>query len=224
VRLEAVQRLAHLDGAGRARVLLALQRSAGNAAVQRDIVFHDKQSALTWKDFKGKVDAGSTFSASTFSGHTSLAWKARAKKSGAVWDAVAKIVPASLNLRAFIDRGKSWIRKAKKSAALLAHEQGHFDIQDVLTEKGETAIRAVAAGAEGTASDSKAKKAVAAAVADLRSTAPFTKLASTDAVITQAQHDYDEDPVKGTDHGTKPAEQAQWQADIRAGLPGYPIP
>lgn len=231
-----LQLMATLDRAGQARLFGALQQLYGNtavqrivdasrgpAAVQRDPVFHDKRAALSWKDFKGKVTPGSSFDAETFTGHTSLGWKGKAVKNGASWDAEAWVDPSSLNLRAFMDRSKSWARKAKTSADLLRHEQGHFDIQDVLVEKGEVAIKAVAAGVKASASDPKQKKALRDAVDQLKASPPFTTLSSTDSVIAQAQHDYDEDPTNGTDHGTKAAEQAQWEADIVADLPAYPI-
>lgn len=229
VPVHAVQRLASLDSASQARLLATLQRQYGNAAVQRlvaqrDQVFHDTRAALDWKDFKGRASAKSPFDAGTQSGHTSLGWKATAKRTGKVWDAEAEIDPASLNLRAFMERGKSWVRKARTSADLLRHEQGHFDIEHVLTEKGEVAIRAAAAGVKATASHRQPRKAVKAAIDQLKASAPFVKLASMETVISRAQQDYDEDPKTGTGHGTKPAEQAQWEADIKADLPGYPIP
>ncbi len=229
VPVRAVQRLTDLDSASRARLLGTLQRQYGNAAVQRlvaqrDQVFHDTRGTLDWRDFKGRASAGSSFDAATQSGHTSLGWKATAKRNGKVWDAEAEIDPASLNLRAFMDRGKSWVRKARTSVDLLRHEQGHFDIENVLTEKGEVAIRAAAAGVKATASHKQPNQAVKEAIDQLKTTAPFTKLASMEAVIRQAQHDYDEDPKTGTDHGTKPAEQGQWEAEIHADLPGYPVP
>ena len=229
VPLHTAGHLAKLDGASQARLLGKLQRHLGNAVVQRvvaqrDQVFHDTRGTLDWKDFKGRASANSGFDASTQSGHTSLGWKATATRDADGWNAEAEIDPASLNLRAFMDRGKSWVRKAKTSADLLRHEQGHFDIENVLTEKGEAAIRAAAAGVKATASHRQPSPAVKAAIEQLKTTAPFVKLASMETVIRQAQHDYDEDPKTGTDHGTKAAEQAQWEADIRADLPGYPIP
>ncbi|MGH3810936.1 MAG: hypothetical protein ACRDUV_00580 [Pseudonocardiaceae bacterium] len=228
--------VAALDRASQARLLSTLQHLYGNAAVQRivdaslgpavqrDRVYHDKRAALSWKDFKGKVTPGSPLSAETIFGSTALRLEGKAVKNGAVWDAEAWIDPSSLNLRGFMERGKSWVRKAKKSADLLRHEQGHFDIHNILVEKGEVAIKAVAAGVKGSASDPKQKKALKDAADQLTASAPFTKLSSTKSVLRQAQHDYDEDPTKGTDHGTKAAEQAQWEADIIANLPAYPIP
>ncbi|WP_018349312.1 hypothetical protein [Longispora albida] len=237
VRLDAARRLASLDAAGQARLLGALQHLYGNAAVQRvvdatpggavvqrDRVYHDAHPALAWKDFKGKVPAGVPFDAGTFSGNTGLSYKAKAKKTGATWDAEAEIVASSLDLKAYMDRSRSFVRKAKKSGDLLRHEQGHFDIQHVLTEKGETAIKAVAKGAKGTGSAPKMKQALKAAVDSLKSTPPFAKFAATAAKITEAQDHYDNHPVKGTGHGTKATEQAAWESAIAAGLPAYPIP
>jgi hypothetical protein len=232
----AAQPMPALDRGGRDRLLATLQHLYGNAAVQRivaasgdttvqrDRVYHDAHPVLVWKDFKGKVAPAAVFDAATQSGHTGLGYRGKIKKNGPDWDVELAIDPTSLNLRAFVERNKSWVRKAKKSADLLRHEQGHFNIEDVLVEKGETEIKAVSAGAVGTASHHKKKQAITDAEAQLFGTAPFTKHASMETVIGQAQHDYDEDPTTGTDHGTKAAEQAQWEADIVANLPAYPIP
>ena len=226
-----------MDAAGRARMVGYLQRLYGNAAVQRlvaddkgaaavqrDSVSHASHPTLSWKDFKGKPDKKSPFDAETASERSGLAWKAKVTKSGGVWAAEATVNPSSLDLKASMNRGLSWVRKGKQSADLLRHEQGHFDIENVLVEKGEIAIKSVATGAVGTGTGSTAKKAAAAAYADLQTTAPFQKLASLDSVLHTAQDDYDVHPVTGTNHGTKAAQQAQWEADIIANLPAFPIP
>jgi hypothetical protein len=213
-----------------------MQQLYGNAAVQRmvaggptptvqrDRVNHLSHPDLGWKDFKGKPDKNSPFDAATASERTGLAMKAKATKSAGSWTAQATVDPSSLDLKASMNRSKSWVRKGKKSADLLRHEQGHFDIENVLVEKGEVEIKAVATGVTGTGTASTAKKAIAHSFADLQTTAPFTKLASLDTVLDTAQHDYDEDPTTGTAHGTKAAQQAKWEADIIANLPAYPIP
>lgn len=224
-----------LEAAGRARMLVALQRLYGNRAVQRlvadgatptvqrDSVEHVAHPTLRWQDFKGKPNGASSYDAATYSRRTGLSMRGKATKTGGAWTAEATLDASSLDLRASMDRGRSWVRKGKQSADLLRHEQGHFDVQHVLVEKGETAIRAVATGVTGTGTASRPKKALKLAFADLQTTAPFTKLAGTDRVIAAAHNDYDEHPTLGTDHGTKPAQQAQWEADIAADLPGYPV-
>jgi hypothetical protein len=230
-----VSSIASLDGASRARLLGSLQHLYGNSAVQRlvastsdaamqrDQVFHDVRSDLTWKDFKGTVKKRAVFDAMTSYGRTGLVMKYTVVKKDRAFAAEAKLDPKSLNLRAFVNRYRSWVRKGRKSAALLRHEQGHFDIADVLVEKAEIKVKAAAVGVIGAGTGTKAKIAIDDALTDLKSTEPFKKIASLDTVLNQAQHDYDEDPTTGTDHGTKPAEQAQWQTDIAAGLPAYPI-
>ncbi len=230
VRLSAVA-----DRGSRARVLGAAQQLYGNAAVQRMIadssaaavqrapIYHDTRAALTWKDFQAKVDPTSTFDAQTFSGRTGLGVSWRAKKVKGGWEAEATINASSLNLRAMMNPARSWSKKSKRGAGLLAHEQGHFDIQHVLVEKSEVAVRAEAKGAVGTGTAKKMKAAGNAAIANLKNTAPFTKLAAADAVIARAQHEYDEHPTRGTNHGLKAKQQAQWAADIAKNLPAYSI-
>jgi hypothetical protein len=230
--------LVRLDLAGRSRVVSHLQRTAGNAAVQRllatqrlpvgrlvqrDQVFYDTRRALTWADYQGKVPRQRGLDALTHAGRTGLKVAWDAAKSGKEWTATASIEPTSLNLRAFVDTSRSWARRAQTSEALLRHEQGHFDIENVLVEKGELAVRAAAKDVTGTGTARSRRDAIDAAVADLKQSAPFATIDLLDGVIDRAHNDYDEDPVIGTDHGTRTAQQAQWQAEIRNDLPAYPI-
>lgn len=82
---------------------------------------HDLNKALTWDDFKGRVDRGSKFAANTTSGFN--------YNASMVGDSMRIILPAIFNPR------ESWVKKKQKSAYLLKHEQVHFDITELYVRK-----------------------------------------------------------------------------------------
>ncbi|HEY8202370.1 MAG TPA: hypothetical protein VII47_13580 [Actinomycetota bacterium] len=228
-----------VDPATLVGLLVHLQRQVGNGEVRRLItsdparlpvqrkdIYHETRGVLTWKDFKGKVPAGAIFDAETFSGidPQGLVRKYKVSKAGSDWEVDGEVDVTKLNLKAFMRQGKSWVRKAKKSADLLRHEQGHFDIANVISEKAEPKVKARAAGAKAHRAGPKKKQVIKDAMDDLLRTPPFVTLKSAQTVLDGAQNDYDNDPVKGTNHGTKAAQQTTWEADIVGNLPAYPIP
>ena len=109
------------------------------------------------------------------------------------------------------------------SDRLLKHEQGHFDVSNVMAGKLKQAQLDLAATLS--ASETKCGKTAATTAAN----ASFTKLNATKQLnalnteagkqLKQAQKDYDDD----SDHGQKADQQAAWEAKIAGGLDAYPV-
>ena len=234
----AAHTLAHGDGASKARMLLGMQRGAGNAAVARLLArqhahtHHEDDPTLEWSEFEADAPADSAFDAMTFSGfETALSAPAvEVEQDGTKWKARVPFDPATFNTaQAFMDPTRSWVKEGHATDALLAHEQGHFDISNAIAEKTETAMEALLT-AKGVGSwFTKSSKVAAqnAAIANWNKwsgTAHAGKIAKKGLKVQKkAQTDYDADPPVGSGHGTDAAKQAHWETEIAAGLPGYDV-
>lgn len=82
---------------------------------------HDLNQAITWNDFKGRVDRSSKFAANTSSGFN--------YNASMVGDSMRIIIPTIFHPR------ESWVKKKQKSPYLLKHEQLHFDITELYVRK-----------------------------------------------------------------------------------------
>jgi hypothetical protein len=95
----------------------------------------DRHPKLSWSDFKGKPPpTQGEPSAETDTGFR-LQLVCRSAKLDA--DVVAEFYPAS-----------SWVKPNRKLAALLRHEQGHFDITEIYARKIKKVIRDSGLGCE----------------------------------------------------------------------------
>jgi Domain of unknown function (DUF4157) len=213
---------------------------AGMKRIQRQI-FWDVRNTLNWADFKAKAPKGSPSDALTFSGFKMAAWKLQkdvnpwpppfpeqckvgsttTTKFHAVYS--LDISSANLNVRAFMQPSQSWVKPGKQSPGLLAHEQGHFDISNVIAEKTEFAL--FLWGIQHVGVGEACGKTAAQSAAAVQWNAHQPKKAISKIfkkgfdVLNKAQKDYDND----TGHGVKVAEQKAWQGNITADLPGYDV-
>lgn len=89
------------------------------SAVAQEVIVWDSAVRLTWADFRGKVDANSSYSASTVSG---IVYRFNLSGDG-----------YSDSIMAVFYRGESWVRI--QNAEGLVHEQGHFDITEIFARK-----------------------------------------------------------------------------------------
>ena len=241
------------DAGTKAHVLMRMQQTVGNvaaahAAASALVVTRQKQGhahthhgddpTLDWGEFKGKVPKNAKFDAETFAGietnidapqfeyeETDEPAKAKGKKkwkARVVWDPDARD-----SVRAYMDPKKSWVRPGKQSDTLLGHEQGHFDIANAISERTEAALESAMTDAgvgEWVTADSKtaAKNAAIGTWNNaLKKAMPIAKAGL--AKLSAIQHDYDEDPAKGTGHGLKATEQKAWGEEITKGLPDYDL-
>ena len=101
---------------------IAILLLVGNLTYSQDIIIGgvNKSRLLTWNDFKGEPDRGSSYDANTF-------WNITYNIRGISFRGdTAKIDRFSVILT--LDENLSWSKPEKQTAILLKHEQGHFDI------------------------------------------------------------------------------------------------
>ena len=109
------------------------------------------------------------------------------------------------------------------SAQLLKHEQGHFDISNVMAGKAQADLKTKSASFTATATECGKVQANNEAIKQFKALDPSTKINERGQawldLKDKAHKDYDDK----TDHGLKPTEQAAWEKDIAAGLPAYDL-
>jgi hypothetical protein len=206
--------------------------------LQRQIYWEDR-STLTWADFTANPPEGSAFDASTWSGmvfpavnpepeaHPSPADAPApctvGKKATTEFGARVALNPSKINVRAVMKPSQSWVKPGKKDATLLQHEQGHFDISNVIAEKTEAAAVTWATSNVGSATKCGKTAALNAAIKAWNALKAGTEIpaiwATGETVRTTAQNDYDDQ----TKHGLDAAQQSAWKKEIAAGLPKYTL-
>jgi hypothetical protein len=102
---------------------------------------------------------------------------------------------AELVLQIVVNRTNSWVVTSRKSAALRAHEQGHFDIHGIIVGRDLVAeLRAIRA---------RSNRALGVAIR--------RKMRQAMRRGQRMTNTYDED----TNHGLDTARQAAWEQQIR---------
>ncbi len=212
------------------------ERFPASRYIHRQIYWEDR-SALTWEDFKAAPPEGAEFDAMTWSGMQFPAMTPKqdtdpspagapkactvSKKKTTEFAAKVYFDPSTINVRGLMKPDSSWVKPDKKQAGLLAHEQGHFDISNVIAEKTEAAAVAWSKSNFGAATKCGKTPALNAAIL------AWNKLKAADAITDiwkngealrkQAQNDYDD----ATNHGLNAANQKTWLTEIAANLPKY---
>ncbi len=106
-------------------------------AFSQEIIINgiNKNRPLTWDDFKGLPDLNSYYDANTF-------WNITYNINGISFKGdTAKINRFSVILKQ--DENFCWVKPEKRTAILLKHEQGHFDLglicqREIITELNNT--------------------------------------------------------------------------------------
>jgi hypothetical protein len=100
-------------------LLILVVGSVSLRSICQDSTVWNAGAKLTWADFKGKVDSGSTFVAVTVSG---IQYKLRFDSRG-----------LSDSVFAVFYKAESWVKVPTDRE--LVHEQGHFDITEVFARR-----------------------------------------------------------------------------------------
>jgi len=95
------------------------------ASLQASLIEWNAGRKLTWDDFKSTPDPASPNAALT---NTAINIEFGYDKSGLTW-----------SIRCSFDKNLSWVRV--KNDAVLAHEQGHFDIAEIYARKLNKALK-----------------------------------------------------------------------------------
>jgi hypothetical protein len=149
--------------------------------VEDEITWSDTRP-LTWDDFTGTPDPDSPRDAVT--------------TSGVVGTFKCDTTGFSFDVKAVFSKSQSWVEAGKQTAALLAHEQGHFDISEVFARKARKELSELKDPCKDNGD---------------RAQAILDRIAKEE---NAEQDKYD----KATDHGTDPKKQQQWQDKIKKDL------
>ncbi|MGF7216814.1 hypothetical protein GGR92_002981 [Spirosoma lacussanchae] len=96
-----------------------------NRITNDDTVQYNPERPLTWADFRAEPRRGSHYAAEVF---TSFAYEGRSTvKDG--------VITIQLTTKAYMLKNSSWGRADAKNAYALNHEQRHFDITRLITER-----------------------------------------------------------------------------------------
>lgn len=109
----------HLIFGTKKLLLILALADVSSRSFSQDSTVWNAGAKLTWADFKGKVDSGSTFIAVTVSG---IQYKLRFDSRG-----------LSDSVFAVFYKAESWVKAPTERA--LIHEQGHFDITEVYARR-----------------------------------------------------------------------------------------
>ncbi len=108
-------------------ILLGLFLAAFTGA-ERNIVNHDNNVKLKWKDFQGTPDPDINAKAISYVGFQ-MGFKGTARQDSLI-----------IVVEAFFDRSTSWY-SGDTSAYILSHEQTHFDITELYARKLKQSIQ-----------------------------------------------------------------------------------
>ena len=152
---------------------------------------------LTWEDFRGLPPWPPTDELARI--HLLFGYEltvgAEYDRGRGVW--VAR--PTRLTVFNAMDPGKSWVYPHGRTPAALAHEQAHFDLQEVYRRAAERALQSLSAVGS-TAKEAQAKLLEQAEVL-------FQQVSHANR---EAQLQFDRE----TDHGRNIAQQGRWRANI----------
>ena len=142
---------------------------------------------LDWKDFRGTSDKDSPFHANTSTG-LSYSWSLRTGPGDAEF---------SYEVASFFIPQESWVLPGKASAYLLAHEQIHFDISELLARK---------------------LRSIMEAFDPLSTENPKESLRQLYLSVDQERMNLQQQYDRETNHSQNPEAQAYWQDFVRKEL------
>lgn len=176
---------------------------------ESDVKVWQAQSPLTWDDFQAQP------SSSAFAAQTVWTWSLQSPAVIAcvpdqerAWNCTARlerVLVQTLFLKSF-----SWVKSiAKGNAALLAHEQGHFDLAEVFARRAARSLEPLAASA----SSDERLDAENQALEQFQQR--VNRMVETWLQPAQTEQDrYDRE----TRHGTDRSQQFRWTSSIQAWL------
>ena len=90
-----------------------------------DTLFYDVHRLMSWKDFKSKPENTSKYAATIFS------FFAVESKN----ELFEGVITVNFNLKAYVVRNFSWVKDYARNAYTLNHEQRHFDIVKIISQR-----------------------------------------------------------------------------------------
>ncbi len=187
-------------------LLLASSPEAVAEKTRFDTATETTHRQVTWDDFKGRLTRSKTEQAQISTAiHTAPFDVKMTQLNKGFW--VAN--PLALEFYAVMSKVRSGAGKAARTNQLLAHEQGHFDLTEIMARR----LAQKLVGVEG--QGASAKKARASVVARIERAHRET----VDALhVWQAEYD------RETNHGVHRRRQRQWSEKISSILRDTPGP
>jgi len=164
----------------------------------------DAERLIHWGDFQGAPPPNASQLSEAAAIHMTVKWHAQyavrsERTEGYSWIGTVGdvLISNSMNPRF------SWVISSKATAAILRHEQHHFDLNEVYARRlGETLAAVQVRGASAESTMSQLDERIQQTADDILDR------------LSMIQDRYDTE----TSHGTNDAAQAQWEADIRTWL------
>lgn len=199
------------------RALIVVVATLAAAAASAEEIVWSPDRPLRWEDFHAPMDANAPPERIALTA-ASLTWRYDYKVDGLGQECSYRI--RGVRAQAVFDPAKSWVRPGHRAGAVLAHEQGHFDITEIFRlklEEGAAGLLGVSARCEGDTLD-KAMASTKRRAAE-RMDVVFKKI--WDEYLSVQQR-YDEE----TQHGILVDAQARWTEAIDDAIRGKrgPVP
>lgn len=205
-----IERLAAPAAALAALALLGAAPAASRVAAADEIAWSPDR-ALRWADFQGSVpDSAAPENAATTASVMRWSYAYAVERSGDV--CVYQLT--SIESTASFDSAASWVRPEHRTADVLAHEQGHFDLTEIHKLMFDEASRSLL-GTSGPCRGRNGKRIARSVERDIADTLGrvYEKIWSNHERVQNA---YDSE----TAHGMNEIAQQTWRARIAAGLRG----
>lgn len=101
------------------------------APADQDTVFYDPKRPLNWNDFQAEINRSSRYAATVF---PSFAYEGETEvKKG--------IIHLNLNMKVYVLKSSSWVKENAQNPYGLNHEQRHFDIVKLVSERFKQKIK-----------------------------------------------------------------------------------
>lgn len=191
-------------------VRLCLLAGLAATAARADEIAWSPDRLLTWADFAGPV-ARDTAPENVALTAASLGWSYEYVVESSSGECRFRVT--NITALATFDRNRSWAKPEHRTAAVLAHEQGHFDITQIHKILFESLTRdhVGTTGPCGTSARRRSKLVTAAIEARV---GPIYESVWQRHNAMQQAYDLE------TGHGTDAAAQAEWSRRIDAALRG----
>jgi hypothetical protein len=173
------------------RIMVKFQDYVQNKDRDSDTVFYSPDRPLTWADFKARPRRGSRYAAEI---NPNFAYQGKSR-------VVNGVVELTLTLKTFMLKSGSWVTAPALNDYALNHEQRHFDISRIITERFKNKLNPDSLSIE-----------------DYDSNVQYQFLESY-REMSRMQELYDDE----TRHGIDRAAQERWNARIDADLKFYGI-
>lgn len=156
------------------------------------LIHWEAKQKLRWKDFKGRAERRSEYSALT---HSVISYNYEVRY-------LNNEPQIRFEVKCFFEPRQSWVKKNHKTKELLAHEQLHFDISELYARKLRQQLDIYLDTFDDKSDYQKESEAIFNVILE---------------EWDQKQDQYD----KETDHGRHIKRQEYWSKEVRQGLEEY---